>query len=50
MRGMDFTDGLLDKELAGQSHPKTYRQLLNVQMEMDNEWCPSWFCAGTNTI
>lgn len=43
-------DGLLDKELVGVPHLKSYSQWLNVQGETSKKWCTSVVYTGTNTI
>lgn len=45
-----FDGWALDMELAGWLHPETCSQVLYVQMEIGNKWCPSGVCAGTSTV
>lgn len=49
-RATGLMDGVLDEELSGQLCLNSYGQLLNVQVETCNEWCPSHVRAETNYI
>ena len=40
----------VDKELVGWSQPDGSGQWLNVQMEINDKWCPSQVCTGTIKI
>lgn len=41
---------LANEELVGQSHPDGSGQGLNVQMELNDEWCSMWFSVGTGSV
>lgn len=49
-RATGLMDRVLDEELSGQLCLNSYGQLLNVQVETRNEWCPSHVRAETNYI
>ncbi|GAB0183263.1 hypothetical protein GRJ2_000791600 [Grus japonensis] len=48
--GFDRWTHLVDKELAGWSHPKSRSQWLNVQVETSDKWCSSGAGIGTGTV